>query len=74
MANSAMDLSASTGIVPSFAEITGFDPYPWQCRLYEALRGGQPPASLDIPTGLGKPQRSYSISWRSPMGLSSPGV
>lgn len=51
MANSAVDLSASTGTAPFFAEITGFDPYPWQCRRHEALRRGQPRAALDIPAG-----------------------
>jgi len=40
--------------IPYFCEITGTDPYPWQIRLYRALLQGTPPASLDIPTGLGK--------------------
>jgi CRISPR-associated endonuclease/helicase Cas3 len=40
--------------VPFFREITGFDPYPWQGRLYRALMAAHFPASLDIPTGLGK--------------------
>jgi CRISPR-associated endonuclease/helicase Cas3 len=40
--------------VPFFREITGFGPYPWQRRLFRALTTGAPPASLDIPTGLGK--------------------
>lgn len=40
--------------IPFFLEATGADPYPWQIRLYKALSEGNPPAALDIPTGLGK--------------------
>jgi CRISPR-associated endonuclease/helicase Cas3 len=37
-----------------FASLTGFAPFAWQRRLFEALSVGQIPASLDLPTGLGK--------------------
>ena len=40
--------------IPHFREITGHDPYSWQRRLYRTLVEGKVPASLDIPTGLGK--------------------
>ena len=37
-----------------FKSLTGNGPYPWQCRLYDALVANEMPESLDIPTGLGK--------------------
>ena len=37
-----------------FKDITGNDPYPWQCRLYNLFLEGKIPTRLDIPTGLGK--------------------
>jgi len=45
-----------------FQRITGIQPrangvyasYPWQRRLHAALVAGEPPDSLDIPTGVGK--------------------
>ena len=40
--------------IPFFREATGAGPYPWEIRLYKALSEGNPPAALDIPTGLGK--------------------
>lgn len=32
----------------------GRQPFPWQHRLYAGFRSGEPPAAVDIPTGLGK--------------------
>ncbi len=37
-----------------FAALTGLKPFRWQRRLFERLVDGQVPASLDLPTGLGK--------------------
>ncbi|MBC6442187.1 MAG: DEAD/DEAH box helicase family protein [Rhodobacteraceae bacterium] len=37
-----------------FCSLTGYDPYPWQARLYERMCSGHLPGALDIPTGLGK--------------------
>ena len=37
-----------------FHNIVGHDPYPWQRRLYAALRGGDVPDAVALPTGLGK--------------------
>ena len=37
-----------------FFDLTGNDPYPWQRELFNRLANGQPPAALDVPTGLGK--------------------
>ena len=41
----------------------GFDPFPWQRRLYDRIRGGDWPDACDIPTGLGK--TSAVICWCS---------
>jgi CRISPR-associated helicase Cas3 len=47
-----MDLSKLTS---RFEQFVGFDPMPWQSRLYrEYFDQGKLPASVDIPTGLGK--------------------
>ena len=54
MPNSAVDVSASSGTLPFFSEITSFDSHPWQCKLREALRSGRLPPALDIPAGLAK--------------------
>lgn len=32
----------------------GFPPFPWQARLFERFCRDDPPAALDLPTGLGK--------------------
>lgn len=32
----------------------GRAPFPWQRRLHERLKAGQPPRAVDVPTGLGK--------------------
>jgi CRISPR-associated endonuclease/helicase Cas3 len=37
-----------------FRALSGFTPYGWQRRLYEALVAGEWYAALDLPTGLGK--------------------
>ena len=43
----------------SFARLTAehgrhFEPFRWQCRLFDLLLGGEIPGAVDIPTGLGK--------------------
>lgn len=37
-----------------FKELTGYEPLPWQSRLYDRLHAGDIPRVCDIPTGLGK--------------------
>lgn len=37
-----------------FKELTGYEPLPWQSRLYDRLYAGDIPSVCDIPTGLGK--------------------
>ena len=37
-----------------FKELTGYEPLPWQSRLYDRLLAGDIPSTCDIPTGLGK--------------------
>lgn len=32
----------------------GFDPFLWQIRLFDRIKGGDIPAAVDVPTGLGK--------------------
>ncbi|PFG73084.1 type I-G CRISPR-associated helicase/endonuclease Cas3g [Tepidiforma thermophila] len=44
-----------------FREVTGREPFPWQVRLAEQLCTGNPPALVDVPTGLGK--TSVIIAW-----------
>ena len=39
---------------PVFKELTGYEPLPWQSRLYDRLHAGDIPRVCDIPTGLGK--------------------
>ena len=37
-----------------FVALTGNEPYPWQCELFERFARGETCDALDIPTGLGK--------------------
>lgn len=37
-----------------FKAVTGHDPYDWQIELAQRVRGGEWPARIDVPTGLGK--------------------
>ena len=37
-----------------FQELTGYEPLPWQSRLYDRLYAGDIPSVCAIPTGLGK--------------------
>ncbi len=43
---------------PRFAELfkalTGFEPFPWQGRLFDKFVGEDIPKACDLPTGLGK--------------------
>lgn len=38
----------------AFAALTGFKPLSWQLRLHDRLASGDPPATIALPTGLGK--------------------
>lgn len=51
-----------------FKELTGFQPLPWQTRLFtDYLDQGRLPAAADIPTGLGKTAvvALWLIAWRA---------
>lgn len=45
---SAADFSTNFGL------LTGFEPFPWQLRLYQTFCSGEIPPVCDLPTGLGK--------------------
>ena len=38
----------------AFEALTGYEPFPWQARLFKRLSAGDLPPAVDIPTGLGK--------------------
>ena len=38
----------------AFWALTGYEPFPWQARLFGQLSAGGLPPAVDIPTGLGK--------------------
>ena len=38
----------------AFEVLTGYEPFPWQARLFKQLSAGDLPPAVDIPTGLGK--------------------
>ena len=38
----------------AFEALTGYEPFPWQARLFKQLSAGDLPPAVDIPTGLGK--------------------
>ena len=44
----------STSFDAVFKVLTAHRPFRWQSRLFELLLAGQPPAAVDVPTGLGK--------------------
>ncbi len=44
----------STSLDTAFNTLTGHRPFRWQSRLFDLLVAGQPPAAVDVPTGLGK--------------------
>ena len=44
----------STSFDAVFKVLTGHRPFRWQNRLFDLLLAGQPPAAVDVPTGLGK--------------------
>jgi len=46
---------------PIFKALTGYNPLRWQKRLYEKLLSGDVPASIDLPTGIGK--TSIIVIW-----------
>ena len=44
----------ATSLDAIFKALTGHRPFRWQSRLFALLLSGQPPAAVDVPTGLGK--------------------
>ena len=44
----------STSLDSAFNALTGHRPFRWQSRLLDLLLAGDPPAAVDVPTGLGK--------------------
>ena len=38
----------------AFEALTGYEPFPWQARLFKRLSAGDLPPAVDLPTGLGK--------------------
>ncbi|MBK1673578.1 hypothetical protein CKO35_09715 [Ectothiorhodospira shaposhnikovii] len=46
--------SPKTFFNTGFRSLTGFIPYPWQYRLFQALIQGKPPGRIDIPSACGK--------------------
>ena len=44
----------STSLDTAFKTLIGHRPFRWQSRLFDLLLAGQPPAAVDVPTGLGK--------------------
>ncbi len=47
--------------IDQFGFFTGYEPYPWQRRLYERFLVGDVPRQLALPTGLGK--TSVMVVW-----------
>ena len=45
----------------AFEALTGYEPFPWQARLFKRLSAGDLPPAVDIPTGLGK--TSVMVLW-----------
>ena len=50
----ASQMPNSTSFDTAFKTLTGHRPFRWQSRLFALLLAGQPPAAVDVPTGLGK--------------------
>ena len=47
-------MSGTFDFAEAFKALTGYEPFPWQARLFERLSAGDLPPAVDIPTGLGK--------------------
>ena len=47
-------MSGTFDFAEAFRALTGYEPFPWQARLFERLSAGEFPPAVDIPTGLGK--------------------
>lgn len=46
---------SDTTFKTSFEALTGYEPFPWQIKLFEQwIAKGEPPHSCNLPTGLGK--------------------
>ena len=47
-------MSGTFDFAEAFKALTGYEPFPWQARLFERLSADDLPTAVDIPTGLGK--------------------
>ena len=47
-------MSGTFDFAEAFKALTGYEPFPWQARLFERLSAGDLPPAVDVPTGLGK--------------------
>ena len=47
-------MSGTFDFAEAFEALTGYEPFPWQARLFGRLSAGDLPPAVDIPTGLGK--------------------
>ena len=47
-------MSGTFDFAEAFEGLTGYEPFPWQARLFERLSAGDLPPAVDLPTGLGK--------------------
>ena len=47
-------MSGTFDFAEAFKALTGYEPFPWQARLFERLSAGDLPPAVDLPTGLGK--------------------
>ena len=47
-------MSGTFDFAEAFEALTGYEPFPWQARLFNQLSAGDLPPAVDIPTGLGK--------------------
>lgn len=56
----------------AFQVLTGHAPMRWQCRLLERMLGGNLPAAVDLPTGLGK--TSVMAVWLLARALAGAGI
>jgi len=51
-----------------FKALTGHEPFPWQCELYQRFVADRPdniPASCNLPTGLGKTSVTFDFNQRN---------
>ena len=63
--------------VTCFEYLTGYQPYPWQVRLFESLIAGDDsqgviPHSLSLPTGTGK--TNVIVCWLLALARNKPAI